>query len=64
MRYRLKMDLTEETFEFPQGNRELVKGLICNTANWNRSETIMHDGKAICDIDSLMAEDYFELVID
>lgn len=61
MTYRLKKNLTEETFEFPEGNKELVKGLICYTSNWNRSITIMHDGKAICDIDSSMAEDYFEL---
>ena len=60
MKYRLKTDLTEETFEFPEGNKELTKGLICYTAIWHRSETIMHAGKAICDTDSQMAEDYFE----
>ncbi|WP_404820275.1 hypothetical protein [Lacrimispora sp. HJ-01] len=62
-RYRLIKDLnTEDTWEYDKGNTTLKKGLTCYLDDWNRSLTIMYDGKAICDFDSKMANDYFEKV--
>lgn len=62
-RYRLTKDLnTEDTWEYDKGNTTLKKGLTCYLDDWNRSLTIMYEGKAICDFDSKMANDYFEKV--
>jgi hypothetical protein len=40
----------------------IEKGPVCYVEDWNRLLTIMYDGKVICDLDSKMAEDYFEIV--
>ncbi len=62
-KYRLIKDLdNEETWEFDKGNTILKEGIICYVQNWDRVLTIMFDGKAICDLDSEMAKDYFEKV--
>lgn len=62
-KYRLIKDLNnEETWKFEKGNTVLKKGIICDVQNWNRVLTIMFNGKAICDLDSEMAKDYFEQV--
>lgn len=62
-KYRLIKDLNnEETWEFEKGNTVLKKGIICYIQNWDRVLTIMFDGKAICDLDSEMAKDYFEQI--
>lgn len=61
--YRLVKDLnTEDTWEFDKGNTILKKGLTCYLDNWDRCLTIMYDGKAICDVDSKIANEYFENV--
>lgn len=62
-KYRLTKDLNdEETWEFDKGNTILKEGIICYVKNWDRVLTIMFEGKAICDLDSEMAKDYFEKV--
>ena len=59
-KYRLIKDLNnEETWEFDKENTFLKEGIICDVQNWNRVLTIMFEGKAICDLDSEMAKDYF-----
>lgn len=60
--YRLIKDLNIDTWEFDRGNTILKKGLTCYLDNWDRCLTIMYDGKAICDVDSKMADEYFEKV--
>lgn len=62
-KYKLIKDLcTEETWEFGKENTLLKEGIICDVQDWNRSPTIMFEGKAICDLDSRMAKEYFEKV--
>lgn len=59
-KYRLIKDLdNEETWEFDKGNTVLKEGIICDVQNWDRVLTIMFEGKAICDLDTEMAKDYF-----
>ncbi len=61
--YRLIKDLrTEETWEYDKENTFFKEGVICYVQNWHRLPTIMFEGKAICDLDSRMAKDYFEKV--
>lgn len=38
----------------------IPKGSVCGTAIVEGCETILHEGKAVCDVDSGMAEEYFE----
>lgn len=38
----------------------IPKGTVCGTAVVEGCETILHDGKVVCDVDSGMAGEYFE----
>lgn len=40
----------------------IPKGTVCGTAIDEGCETILHDGKVVCDVDSGMAVEYFREV--
>lgn len=40
----------------------IPKGTVCETAIVEGCEAILHEGKAVCDVDSGMAREYFREV--
>lgn len=61
MKYRAIKDITEKGWENVEG--EIKAGDILDCRNWHGCLTIMlSDNRAVCDEDSQMAKDLFELV--
>lgn len=61
MKYRAIKDITEKGWENESG--EIKAGDILDCRNWYGIPTIMlSDNRAVCDEDSQMAKDLFELV--
>lgn len=62
--YELLKDINEKTWEYDGQKKgiSLEKGLFCYVHDWHGILTLMYDGKAICDLDSQMATEFFHKV--
>ena len=61
MKYRAKKDIPKEIEKWEEIDF-IPKGTICECVPWHGIDTICYKGKAICDADSDMEKDYFEVV--
>ncbi len=64
MKYRAKRTLEYRKDDGLEDYGIIECGALCDTDIFDRCEVISYQGNAVCDIDSKMAEDCFEEVVE
>ncbi len=64
MKFKAKKDMKFSEDSGWEDYGTIPKGTVCESDSFDRFLAIFYKGKAVCDVDSQMANDYFEEMKD